>query len=146
MESPEKSLSLDGDSGPYLQYALVRARSILEKHQLAVSAGTVEASEEMDAEIEKHAEHEQKKEFEIPLLARHIVRFPEIVLKAQTNSAPHVISQYLTQLASAWNSFYAQGKIIGADDESEKILITRAFEKTMEQGLWLLGISSPEKM
>lgn len=122
---PEQSLSLDGDSGPYLQYALVRARAILEK-------STVPATEAV---------------FDTPvLLARLIARFPETVKKAQMLEGPHVVAQYLTQLASTWNSYYAAERIIGAPDEAEKVALVRAFVRTMERGLWLLGIPAPEKM
>lgn len=122
---PERSLSLDGDSGPYLQYALVRARTILEKSSVSVGQAS----------------------FDTPvLLARMIARFPEVVKKAQMLEGPHVIAQYLTQLASAWNSYYAAERIIGEPDEAQKIALVRAFTRTMERGLWLLGIPAPEKM
>lgn len=122
---PEQSLSLEGDSGPYLQYALVRARAILEKSTVATEAPLFE---------------------EPVLLARLISRFPETVKKAQMLEGPHVIAQYLTQLASTWNSYYANERIIGAPDEAQKVALVRAFVRTMERGLWLLGIPAPEKM
>jgi arginyl-tRNA synthetase len=122
---PEKSLSLEGDSGPYLQYALVRARSILEKsEQRAVTTSTVHAT----------------------VLARLIARFPGVVAKAHMLSGPHIVVQFLTQLAGEWNSYYANERIIGSDDEQEKIALVKAFITTMEQGLWLLGMQAPEKM
>jgi arginyl-tRNA synthetase len=123
----EKSLSLDGDSGPYLQYALVRARSILTASTVASESVPTFASE-------------------VPTLARLIARFPGVVARAQALEAPHTITQYLTQLASEWNSYYASGKIIGSDDEVSKIALVRAFATTMENGLTLLGIPAPEKM
>lgn len=122
---PEKSLSLDGDSGPYLQYALVRARSILEK--VSSDANTDEA-------------------YASTPLAHLLTRFPGVVRKAQALSGPHIIATYLTQLASEWNSFYANERIIGSDDEAAKLALVRAFAQTMENGLWLLGIPAPEKM
>lgn len=123
----DKSLSLDGDSGPYLQYALVRARSLLEK------AG--EESGSGDSSVLPPTP-----------LARLIIRFPGIVRKAQTLRAPHIVAQYLTQLASEWNSFYANERIIGTEEEAAKLQLVRAFAQTMENGLWLLGIPAPEKM
>ena len=123
---PEKSLSLDGDSGPYLQYALVRARSILAASTVSAAAPNFES--------------------EPPVLARLIARFPEVVARAESLRAPHAVTQYLTQLASEWNSYYAGGKIIGSEDEADKIALVRAFVATMENGLGLLGIPAPEKM
>ena len=122
----EKSLSLDGDSGPYLQYALVRARSILAASIVPASAANFESEPEV--------------------LARLIARFPEVVARAERLQAPHAVTQYLTQLASEWNSYYASGKIIGTEDEANKIALVRAFATTMENGLTLLGIPAPEKM
>lgn len=123
---PDKSLSLDGDSGPYLQYAYVRATSILANAD--ETSGTVKAlAEAYD-------------------IARLITRFPEVVKKAQTLEAPHVVAQYLTQLAGEWNSFYAKERILGGAHEAYKLSLVRAFANTMKNGLWLLGIPAPERM
>lgn len=122
---PEKSLSLDGDSGPYLQYALVRARSILEKAEVPADTRPLP---------------------DTYVLARLIARFPEAVAKAERLRGPHVLAQYLTQLASEWNSFYAKERIIGEPDEAEKLALVHAFATTMENGLGLLGMPAPERM
>jgi arginyl-tRNA synthetase len=122
----EKSLSLEGDSGPYLQYALVRAKSILAK-----------ASENPEAkDISSEPTH----------IERVILHFPEVAARAASELAPNLLVNYLTELAGEWNSFYAQERIIGAPDESQKLLIARAFVQTMTNGLTLLGIPTPEKM
>lgn len=127
---PEKSLSLEGDSGPYLQYAYVRARAVLDK---AKEAGSTSATaEEMSAEPY--------------LLERLIVRFPDIVARAERDRAPQHLAQYLTQLAGEWNSFYAQERIIGDEHEAYKLRVADAFARTMKEGLWLLGIPAPEGM
>jgi arginyl-tRNA synthetase len=123
---PEKSLSLDGDSGPYLQYALVRAISIL------TTAGKKGSSE--DAPDEAY------------LLERLITRFPAVAARAEVEHAPHHIAQYLTQLAGEWNSFYAAHRIIGGEHEAYNLLVAEAFANTMKKGLTLLGIPTPEKM
>ncbi|HEY0948451.1 MAG TPA: arginine--tRNA ligase [Candidatus Paceibacterota bacterium] len=122
---PEKSLSLDGDSGPYLQYALVRARSVLAQAQ---------KPEDIEAPLEPYA------------LERLIIRFPEVARRAEAELAPHKVAQYLTQLAGEWNSFYANNRIIGGEHEGYKLLLARAFALTMERGLNLLGIPVPERM
>ncbi|MEK9160746.1 MAG: arginine--tRNA ligase [Patescibacteria group bacterium] len=122
----EKSLSLEGDSGPYLQYALVRAKSVL--------AATEKEGDTNDVPAEPY------------LIERLISRFPEVVARAEHDRSPHHIAQYLTILAGEWNSFYAQNRIIGGEYEAYKLLIARAFVYTMSNGLWLLGIPTPEKM
>jgi arginyl-tRNA synthetase len=126
---PEKSLSLEGDSGPYLQYALVRASSILDKADAA------------EARKDAHSLTS-----DTPILARLLMRFPGIVRKAQMLSGPHILATYLTQLAGEWNSFYAKERIIGSDDEDAKLALVQAFVATMQSGLMLLGIPAPEKM
>lgn len=123
---PETSLSLDGDSGPYLQYATVRASSIL------ANAGEVSGQATTPAEVYD--------------IARLITRFPGVVAKARELEAPHAIAQYLTQLASEWNSFYSRERIIGGEHEAYKLGLARAFVHTMRNGLSLLGIPVPERM
>ena len=124
---PEKSLSLEGDSGPYLQYAYVRAKSVL----ASASARAVPEASGPESPY---------------LLERLIVRFPEVVARARSDLAPHHVTQYLTALAGEWNSFYAKERIIGGAHETYKLSLTQAFATTMKNGLWLLGIPVPEKM
>lgn len=122
---PQQSLSLEGDSGPYLQYAVVRAKSIL-----------AQASESVDDLLPEEGY----------TIERLLTRFPEVVAHASEEKAPNHIVTYLTQLASEWNSFYAQERIIGGDHEAYKLELARAFVQTMTNGLSLLGIPVPERM
>ncbi len=121
----EQSLSLEGDSGPYLQYALVRARKIL-------AYGEGKGGSEEPA---------------LPYpIERLIIRFPEVTARAAREKAPHHIAQYLTELAASWNSFYASEQVLGSPEEAYKQRVAKAFATTMENGLALLGIPAPEKM
>jgi arginyl-tRNA synthetase len=122
---PDKSLALDGDSGPYLQYAYVRAKKILSYED--GSGGDAQPDAPYDIE-------------------RLLIHFPEIVERAERERAPQHIAQYLTELASSWNSFYASEQVLGSPEEAYKQRMARAFANTMEKGLWLLGIPVPEKM
>lgn len=122
----DKSLSLEGDTGPYLQYALVRAKKLLSYAPEAL------ADAEAPAQL-----------FEIERL---IVRYPEVCAEAVRELAPHKIAQYLTKLASAWNSFYASEQVLGSEGESYKLILAKAFMTTMENGLSQLSIPTPEKM
>jgi arginyl-tRNA synthetase len=122
---PEKSLSLEGDSGPYLQYALVRAKKLLKNDGRKGSDATPETPY---------------------LIERLIIRFPEVAARAEAERAPHHIAQYLTRLAGEWNSFYANEQVIGSEDETYKLKVAEAFVRTMENGLSLLGIPVPEQM
>ncbi len=123
---PEKSLSLEGDSGPYLQYALVRARKILSYAE--TGEGGIDTPEAPYA------------------IERIIVHFPEVVARAARELAPNLLMTYLIELASAWNSFYASEQVLGSLEEAYKQRVTRAFANTMINGLFLLGIPAPEKM
>jgi arginyl-tRNA synthetase len=126
----EKSLSFEGDSGPYLQYSTVRARSVVEKAQREVIAPSENAS------------------LDVYKLEKLLHRFPSVVEKSLEQYAPHRITTYLTELAGEFNSFYAQNKIIDALDSSSsyKLLLTEAFITVMQNGLYILGIRVPEKM
>ena len=123
---PEKSLSLQGDSGPYLQYALVRAKKILTY-----------------AENGEGGSDEPETPYAIE---RHLIHFPEVVARAEKLLAPNLLVTYLTELASAWNAFYATEQVLGSPEEKYKQRVARAFAHTMENGLRLLGIPAPERM
>jgi arginyl-tRNA synthetase len=122
----ERSLSLEGDSGPYLQYALVRARKLL-----------TYASKSEDGSAIPETPY---------LVERLIVRFPEVVAHAIAERAPHHIAQYLTKLAGEWNSFYASEQVLGSPEEAYKQVVAKAFAATMENGLRMLAIPTPERM
>ena len=123
---PETSLSLEGASGPYLQYALVRAKKIL---SYATSEGSGTDVPPAPYEIE-----------------RLIIHFPQVVARASRERAPQYVTHYLTELASAWNSFYASEQVLGSPEEAYKQKVAKAFATTMENGLHLLGIPAPLKM
>ncbi|MFA6408403.1 MAG: arginine--tRNA ligase [Candidatus Paceibacterota bacterium] len=123
---PEKSLSLDGDSGPYLQYALVRAKKIL----------TYAANGESGTEVPKSPY----------AIERLIVHFPEVAIRATNELSPNILTTYLTELASEWNHFYATEQVLGSPEEAYKQRVARAFATTMTNGLTLLGIPAPERM
>ena len=131
--NPEQSLSLEGDSGPYLQYALVRARSVLRMAEEAGKGKNTAALTQDSPDIP----------YEI---TRLLVRFPDIAMRAETLLAPNILVTYLTELASTWNSFYARERIIGGTYEEHKLSLARAFMQTMQNGLTLLGIPTPDKM
>ena len=87
-------------------------------------------------------------EKEISNLEKIIYRFPEVVERAGAEYSPHYIATYLIELASSFNSFYAQGKIVDKADvkSAYKVALTEAFSIVLKNGLDLLGIQAPEKM
>lgn len=125
----DKSISFEGDSGPYLQYAAVRAQSVLAK------AG------DSEQKISKVPD-------KVGLLERLVTRFPDIADRARLEYAPQHIAGYLINLAGAFNAFYAGNTIVDPKEPLSpyRIALTRAFLATMTEGLWLLGIKVPRKM
>ena len=77
-----------------------------------------------------------------------LYQFPEIVERSYLEFAPHYIATYLTELASSFNSFYGNTKILEIDNKfaEYQLNLVKAFYLTMENGLWLLGIEVPKKM
>lgn len=130
----EKSISFEGDSGPYLQYSSVRARSVLQKAKEVCNKPPVDIR--------------CPQNWETTTLEKLLVRFPEVVERAGEEYQPHYITTYLTELAGVFNSWYAGGKIVDADDPASpyKLALTEAFARVMQNGLWLLGIAVPERM
>lgn len=128
----EKSLSFEGDSGPYLQYTAVRIKAVKQK---AVSEGVSQNTE-------------RQGDFEVQTVERMLHRFPEVVLRAQKEIAPQAITTYLIELASSFNTFYGAEKIIDKEDKNSpyKVALTEAVGQVVRNGLYLLGIKVPEKM
>lgn len=122
----DKSLSFEGNSGPYLQYAYVRTQSVLKK------AG------EQDAEFERDSK--------IYDIERLLYRFPQIASRAYSEKAPQLIATYLHNLAGQFSSLYAEEKFIGGENQTLLIALTDAVGLTLKNGLNLLGIKAPEEM
>ncbi len=133
----DKSISFEGDSGPYLQYSYARAQSVVRKAKNEKIKG--------DTNLLMTSKSTNKKTSD---LERMMVRFPEIVQKAGEEYEPHIITLYLTELAREFNNFYANNKIVDKNDEfsPHKVALTQAFSIIIKNGLWLLGISAPTKM
>ena len=128
---PKESVSLEGNSGPYLQYAHARARSILRKGKGQRAKGKVvqlvlEASERS--------------------LVRKIGMYAEVVEQATEELMPHLVCTYLYELAQTFNRFYENNKVIGNDREDLRLELVEAYASTLKNGLGILGIVAPEQM
>ncbi len=125
----ERALSVEGDSGPYLQYTHARTQAILEKANDAGIEGAFDAA--------------------VPAteLSRLVFRFYEVAARAEQELEPHHIATYLIQVAAAFNSWYAQEQILdGTDAAAHKVALTDIVRQTLKNGLWLLGIPAPQKV
>jgi len=126
---PEESVSILGNSGPYLQYAHARARSILSK-------SGKEVPETLDSELEP-AERS---------LVRKISEYSETVEQATLELMPHHICTYLYELAQTFNRFYEGNRVIDDPREEQRLWMVQAYADTLQSGLQLLNIPAPESM
>jgi len=129
-----KSLSLEGDTAPYIQYTHARSAGILGK------AG-------FDPNFETTFEL-LNNPFEISLL-KEIGKFELHIIDAVNNFSPKVIARYCHILAVAFNAFYEHVKVLDDTNEfikNERLCLVKSFQLTIQKALGLLGISAPEQM
>lgn len=135
-----ESISLEGFSGPYLQYTTVRCLSVINKARTA-ETGLKTAEKAADGVWSQKDLNSD----ELAIL-RTLIYYPEIVFKAAEVYAPNLVCEYLYQLAQKFNHFYSQNKIIGSQNEPFRLDLCRGVYFVLLNGLALLGISVPEKM
>lgn len=131
---PDKFLSFDGFSGPYVLYTYARAKSILKKSEKVID------SINSDYNFEKPEEKN---------LLKLLNSYPEVAQKAGINVTPHTISNYVYDLSQAFNSFYTQCPVLTAETEdvvNGRLLLTAATAQVLKNGLALLGIETVERM
>jgi arginyl-tRNA synthetase len=122
-------LNMQGDSGPYIQYAFVRTQSVLEKSGKKTKFENVK---DLNSE-------------ELSLL-RTISQFGEIIQNSAETFSPNILCNYLFDLAQQFNLFYQKNKIIGSEYENFRLALTAGIGQVIKNGLNLLGISAPESM
>ncbi len=128
----EKSLSLDGDSGPYLQYAYARCKSIMAKQQVKSAAKDTQLASEGELDI-----------------LRYISRFPEVAQEAAKDLAPNAVANFALNLAQKYNFFYNTHPVLKAETPELvefRLCITAAVAQLLSSSLSLLGIQTPERM
>lgn len=126
----EESVSLDGDSGPYIQYTCARIQSVLKnaKKEVNVEYGDV------------------KPDKEERMILRSLLYFQETVEQAAATLHPNLLASYLVELARIFNLFYQKSRIIGSEKENFRLKLSEEAGKVLSKGLNLLGIEAPEKM
>ena len=133
----ERFISFEGNTGPHIQYMIVRIKSILEKY---------EELKGKDAERQpiRPAQSVSEKELQLELC-----RFGEIIETAFAETAPHKICQYMADLADAFNNFYLENKIIAEEDACKQasfISLITLTKEVLDTCMDLLGMESPEHM
>ena len=138
------ALSFDGETGPYCQYAVVRARNILRK---AVEQGLPRGEELPGADVRVWLAAPQGDDlWELALLAGMLGSTVAGTLQAQE---PAILAKYSFQLAQAFNLFYHKHHILSEEDAAKRaflLALAQAVEKQLVTALGLLGIEAPERM
>lgn len=125
---PKESVALEGNSGPYLQYAHARACSILQK--------TTDAEATFGGDLESDERS----------LARKISEYPEVIDKAVAELMPHHICTYLYELAQAFNRFYEHNRVVGSDRQPTRQLLVQLYADVLKDGLELMNIPAPVRL
>ena len=130
----DNMLSFEGNTAPYMQYAYTRIRSVFAKTD-------VDSTALLSATICLHDEKERQ-------LAVKLSQFEEAVQIVGKEGTPHILCAYLYELAGAFSSFYEHCPILNADEpiKLSRLKLALLTEKTLKQGLDLLGIKTVEKM
>ena len=131
----DNMLSFEGNTAPYMQYAYTRIRSIFNRSQ-------IDLSEVEQAQLSITDEKERA-------LAIKLLQFEEAVQVVGKEGTPHVLCAYLYELAGVFSSFYEHCPILNNDDQQVKLSrlkLALLTERTLKQGLDLLGIKTVEKM
>jgi arginyl-tRNA synthetase len=124
---PAESVAIEGNSGPYLQYAHARARSILAK------------APAQDQPVEAFEPDERS-------LLRKLGQYAEIVDLATAELMPHHICTYLYELAQNFNRFYEKNRVLDDPRQAVRLQLVQLYADTLKNGLELLGITAPDKM
>lgn len=129
----ERTLSFDGETGPYVQYTHARANSLLEKggfkEEDRVNYSLLSSGDEID-------------------IIRMIYDFPKVVLDAMEKNEPFFITRQIVEIAKGFNKFYNSSQIIVENQEVKKarLALTYMVKNTIKIGLGLLGIDAPNRM
>lgn len=128
----DRALNFDGETGPYVQYTHARCCSLLAK------AGELDAEADYAA-LENPAAQE---------VVRTLERFPEVVSEACHRNEPSLVTRYAVELASNFNRFYYENRILTEDAAQSKARanLTAATASCLRTALSLIGVEAPEKM
>ena len=135
----DKALALEGNSGPYLQYAYARVCSLLEKAGSGTDGGSG-APEPMPKDVGFAVSTSSEKR-----LALQRLEFPGAVVRAAEAYKPSVLADYLFQTAQLYSSFYQSSPILKSEPSvrAARLKLCELFGKVLSTGLGLLGIDTP---
>ena len=129
----ERTLSFEGETGPYVQYTHARTSSILEK-------GGFDLETKVDYSLLKSEEEIN--------ITRLLYDFPQTIINSMEKDEPFFITRQLVEIAQAFNKFYNSSPIIIDDTElkNARMSLTYSVKTVIKTGLELLGVEAPERM
>lgn len=132
----KKDLSFEGNTGPYLLYTYVRANRVIKKSQLNYS----------DLNNEKSSKNLLTKE-EILLITK-FSEFSQVLAQIGKNLTPHVLCEYLFNLAQSFNLFYNNNQILNSENDEKmfRLKLTYITKQILKEGLKILGIETVDRM
>lgn len=128
----KKSVDIEGDSGPYLQYTYARCKSVLSKTQIKETKNINETLKEINQD-------------EMGLL-KVFYKFEEKIIEASERFSPSIVAEYILEVARKYNEFYAKNRIIGESEVVFRLFLTQTTASVIKIGLNLLGIDTVDKM
>lgn len=123
-----ESVSIEGNSGPYLQYAYARGKSILRKLEDAERAEITDLIPD-------------ERELVVKMLG-----YSAATKKAIDELAPHHVTAYLYELTQQFNRFYEKNRIVGDERQAMRATLVGMYTTVLKNGLTLLGIPAPEQL
>ena len=128
----DQMLSMEGNTGPYLQYAHTRCSSILKKAK----------------KFTKNYSYSEMNEQEMALVKK-LSEFDEVVNSSLKETKPHIVCNYGYDLATAFNSFYQHSQVLKSDSVKQKnfrLTLVKYTQETLKKVFDMVGMEAPQKM